>query len=177
MLGAAVPRCCCPEFSSRLYRYEMEKQQLPQLLSYQNEDILSRFLDMYEVDQEEARDIFQETKKFLYLSRQPGVFIPDDLLIIDEMWHNFILFTPEYHQFCQTYFNAYLHHIPASKEEKTRRQLARKADMEAFKQEHLMKLGELMSLTYDHLGKETVVKWFQVYPEKYSVNAIKSLRK
>ena len=155
----------------------MEKERLPSLLSYQNENIISRFVDLFAVEEEEARDIFQETRKFLYLSQKPGVFIPDDLLIIDEMWHNFILFTSEYHQFCQTYFNAYLHHIPASKDEKIRRQIARQTDAEKFKQTHLKRLGELMSITYDHLGEETVVKWFREYPEKYSVAAIKSLRK
>ncbi|MEJ7658804.1 MAG: hypothetical protein WKG07_03825 [Hymenobacter sp.] len=46
------------------------------------------------------------------------VFIPDDLLIIDEMWHNFILFTPAYHAFCQAHFQKYLHHVPATKQEK-----------------------------------------------------------
>ena len=51
---------------------------------------------MYNVDQEEAEDILKETLKFLYISQIPETFIPDDLLILDAMWHNMILFTPEY---------------------------------------------------------------------------------
>ena len=75
---------------------------------------------------EEAEAIFTETKKFLYISRQPGVFIPDELLIVDEMWHNFILFTATYQEFCLRYFGIYIHHTPAAKAEKIkhREQLA-----------------------------------------------------
>jgi hypothetical protein len=155
----------------------MNIEQLHKILAYENEDVLSRFMDMYEVDVKEARDLFQETKKFLYLSQLPTVFIPDDLLIIDEMWHNFILFTPQYHEFCKEHFQNYFHHLPASKKEKEERERKRIANPVKAKEEYLEKLKALIEATFDHLGEETVIKWFQIYPEKYSKDVIKSLRK
>ncbi|WP_042501285.1 hypothetical protein [Algibacter lectus] len=81
------------------------ENQLAKLLSFTDENVISRFMDMYDVPQTEAQDILLETLKFLHISQIPGIFIPDDLLIVDEMWHNLILFTPLYHKFSVKYFN------------------------------------------------------------------------
>ncbi|MFT4017544.1 MAG: hypothetical protein QM668_11320 [Agriterribacter sp.] len=151
--------------------------QLQDMLSYRNEDILSRFTDMFEVTGEEAMDIFQETKKFLYVCQVDGVFIPDDLLIVDEMWHNFILFTKEYHAFCNRYFNRYFHHLPASKAEKEEQKRKNLEDPESARSMYLQKLEHVISTVYDHLGEATVIKWFQQYPATYSKENIKLLRK
>ncbi|HTF82257.1 MAG TPA: hypothetical protein VL947_11040 [Cytophagales bacterium] len=155
----------------------MNIEQLEKILAYENDDVLSRFMDMYDMDADEAQDIFLETKKFLYVSQLPTVFIPDDLLIIDEMWHNFILFTPQYHVFCKEHFQGYFHHLPASKKEKKERDKRRIEDPVKAKEEYLEKLKSLIETIFDHLGEETVIKWFQVYPQKYSKDAIKALRK
>ena len=155
----------------------LNPDQLKEILSYNSEDILSRFTDMFEVTNEEALDLFQETKKFLYVCQVDGVFIPDDLLILDEMWHNFILFTKEYHAFCDRYFNRYFHHLPASKKEKADQRFKNLRDPEKAQADYLQKLQHVISTVYDHLGEETVIKWFQVYPETYSKENIKRLRK
>lgn len=150
---------------------------LATLLQYRNEDVLSRFTDLFEVKDEEAEDIFTETKKFLFICRQPGVFIPDELLIVDEMWHNFILFTATYESFCQEYFGGYLHHLPASKAEKLKQLDQVVTDMTGARKVFNEKLARFMGITYDQLGRDTVVKWFQQYPVQYSKPIIKSLRK
>ncbi len=150
---------------------------LTELIQYRNEDVLSRFTDLMDVTDEEAADIFTETKKFLFICRQPGVFIPDELLIVDEMWHNFILFTKEYQDFCAFYFGGYLHHTPATKAAKTQHREELAADAAAVKNTFNEKLARLMSVTYDELGPDTVVKWFQQYPTRYSKQVIKNLRK
>ena len=31
---------------------------------------------------------------------------------VDEVWHQFILFTPQYHKFCKEMLGGYFHHIP-----------------------------------------------------------------
>lgn len=155
----------------------LNSAQLEDILSYNNEDIISRFTDMFEIDEEEAIDIFQETKKFLYVCQVEGVFIPDDLLILDEMWHNFILFTKEYHAFCNKYFNRYFHHLPASKKEKEEQHLKNIQDPEKAHAGYLQKLQHVISTVYDLLGESAVIKWFQVYPVKYSKENIKQLRK
>lgn len=150
---------------------------LTELIQYRNEDVLSRFTDLFDVTDAEAEDIFTETKKFLFISRLPGVFIPDELLIIDEMWHNFILFTKEYQDFCSFYFGKYLHHIPSSKAAKILRQQELASNPEASRKAFNQQLATLLSVTYDELGPDTVIKWFQVYPVQYSKQAIKNLRK
>ena len=86
---------------------------LSDVLSYKNEDVVDRFLTMYDLEHEEAQKIFTETLKWLWLGNKiDGVFIDDSTLIIDEMWHNFILFTQEYEFFCLNNFGRYLHHQP-----------------------------------------------------------------
>ncbi|GAA3945311.1 hypothetical protein [Hymenobacter algoricola] len=150
---------------------------LASLLAYEEPDIVSRFTDLLAVDEDEARDIFQETKKFLYLSQHHPAFIPDDLLILDEMWHNFILFTPLYHTFCQTHFRQYLHHLPATRQEKAQQARLRTEQPEQSRQHYLTRLEALLEATYDHLGEETVRKWFEVYPERYSKAQLLALRK
>jgi len=147
------------------------------VLGYTNEDVLSRFMDMYRVDEEEATDIFQETKKFLYICRLPGIFIPDHLLIIDEMWHNSILFTREYQCFCDRYFGSYIHHLPASKKEKELQIKKNSDDPGKATEEFREKLGIMLNTVYDVLGEETLLKWFKIYPGKYSKVAITALRR
>lgn len=157
---------------------KLNENQLTKLSSFMDENVLSRFMDVYDVSETEAKDILSETLKFLYISQIPGVFIPDDLLILDEMWHNLILFTPLYHKFSKEYLNTpYFHHLPATKEEKEQRKKAMQIDADLAQKEYLKKLEFLLSTTYDYLGAETVEKWFKVYPKKYSKENIKKLRK
>jgi hypothetical protein len=155
----------------------MESPQLAAILAYEDEDVISRFTDLLAVDEAEARDIFQETKKFLYLSHHYPVFIPDDLLILDEMWHNFILFTPGYYAFCQTHFRKFLHHLPATRQQKAEQARQRSLDPVRSQQQYLARLEALLEATYDHLGEDTVRKWFQTYPERYSKARLLALRK
>ena len=156
---------------------ELDIDQLNGLLNYKNEDVISRFLDLFHVTEEEAESIFTETRKFLFICQLKGIFIPDDLLIIDEMWHNFILFTKEYHQYCTHHFGRYFHHLPASKQEKKEQRIKNEVNPIAAKEEYLKKLEHLISTTYDYLGEETVIKWFREYPVIYSKENIKALRK
>jgi hypothetical protein len=155
----------------------MQHDALSAILQYRNEDILSRFTDLFYVTEAEAEDIFTETKKFLFICRQPGVFIPDELLIVDEMWHNFILFTATYQEFCNRFFGGYLHHLPASKADKMQQREQVAADVTATRKAFSEKLARLMSIVFDQLGRDTVIKWFHQYPQQYSKQAIKNLRK
>jgi len=88
--------------------------QLNKILQYKNDKVINRFLKMYDVNQQEAEDIFQELLKFLYLSAitenkrkqdetVPSLGITFQMLIIDEIWHAFILNTRDYQDFCDTY--------------------------------------------------------------------------
>jgi tRNA uridine 5-carbamoylmethylation protein Kti12 len=154
---------------------------LDEVLAYQGEDIVDRFLHKYEVTLQEAEELFMETKKFLYLCitapKGQKVVITDDLSIIDEMWHNFILFTREYHDFCQRFAGYYIHHVPTTKAERESFHRKKRESPEKAIEEVLQATEDMMGLTYDQLGEETVIKWFQEYPEKYSPEIISKMLK
>lgn len=157
---------------------KLNENQLTKLLSFTDVNVISRFMDTYDVPENEVEDILSETLKFLYISQIPGIFIPDDLLIIDEMWHNLILFTPLYHKFSEEYMNTpYFHHLPATKAEKDQKKEELKVSHDTSRENYLKKLEFLLSTTYDYFGEETVEKWFELYPKKYSKENIKNLKK
>jgi len=147
-----------------------------ELLQYQNEDVVSRFTGIFRIEEGEAEDIFQETKKFLSIGRMEGVFINEDLLIIDEMWHNFILFTRDYEEFCTRCFGLFLHHTPTSKTEKEKfRKMLVSSPKEA--EDTMEQMNQtFMEIVYDELGEKTAMKWFGLYPEKYTRAYLNSIR-
>lgn len=71
---------------------------------------------------------------------------------IDEMWHEFILFTQDYMDFCQQYFGEYLHHLPNLP-----------VTMPLTPEQTEQEVDKLLSYVYDHLGEETVRVWFASY--------------
>lgn len=53
-----------------------------------------------------------EVLKFLFLcSRSPNTLTPSKL--IDDIWHEFILFTRSYQSFCEQHLNRFIHHQPS----------------------------------------------------------------
>jgi hypothetical protein len=64
---------------------------------------------------EEARALFAEFKKYLWL-----VSVDDSVdwkmysLRVDEVWHQFVLFTREYIDFCMQFFHLYVQHNPSN---------------------------------------------------------------
>jgi hypothetical protein len=138
---------------------------LSQVLAYQNDAIVHKFCEGWPVDFDEANGIFHETKKWLWFcasSSAPSspfqnATITDELRIIDEMWHTFILFTREYDEFCTRYFGAFIHHAPTTKDEKET------FDRDAF----LAHKREQYSVVYDLLGADTLSLWYLGYKERY----------
>jgi len=146
--------------------------ELKDILNYQNEDVIDRFVMLYDVEYSEASKIFRETLKWLWLGNKvDGVFIDDSTLIIDEMWHNFILFTQDYGAFCMNNFGRYLHHQPEKRKKQDWYDVPFNID------EHKDKLEKLYEGVYDHLGEETLLTWFEEFPETYSKEKIKKLRR
>lgn len=98
---------------------------------------------------EEASELIQETKRFLFLVSsvitQP---VPVYSTRIDETWHQFILFTREYAEFCQRLTGHYLHHTPAESGEPTEPALT----LPQFAQEYSRWFGVLPAVWNDSLG-------------------------
>ena len=57
---------------------------------------------------------FEELKKYLWMGRFGNLdeSVPMFSKTIDAIWHEWILFTREYTDFCQNYFGQYMHHTP-----------------------------------------------------------------
>ena len=64
---------------------------------------------------EEAEALFAETKKYLILSHADrDISWNMYSRRVDEAWHQFVLFTRQYVEFCLTYFGEYIHHSPSN---------------------------------------------------------------
>ncbi|MBX4209462.1 hypothetical protein KW799_02120 [Candidatus Parcubacteria bacterium] len=87
-------------------------------MAYQNEGLVARLQRKLELTPEQATALFEDTKRFLYicgLAPTGSGFSPTP--IIDEGWHNFILFTKDYEEFCLQFFDRFIHHVPKNKAE------------------------------------------------------------
>ncbi|WP_203790948.1 hypothetical protein [Paractinoplanes rishiriensis] len=51
---------------------------------------------------------------FRLAARQPKARLAMPSMIVDDMWHELVLHTRDYEQFCQTAFVSFLHHTPES---------------------------------------------------------------
>ncbi|WP_186647030.1 hypothetical protein [Fluviispira vulneris] len=141
-----------------------KRKSLSEVLKYYNKKIIERFIqENPSISFKESEEIFTETLKWLSLYNESiidekinfNLFIYSDSIIIDEKWHNFILFTKYYHSFCEEYFGRYIHHIPVIDNDN------KDSDIET-------KLSELYGYIYDKLGEETLNLWFREFPEKYN---------
>ncbi|MEP1740098.1 MAG: hypothetical protein ABJI60_12475 [Kangiellaceae bacterium] len=157
---------------------------LDDIINYQNDDVLYRFTKNYDVSFNEANDIFIETKKWLWLGFQKeeilsfgidSVLIDNSLSIIDTMWHNFILFTKDYTDFCHHYFGSYIHHVPTVKPKQS--SSGTEKSIEQIEQQIVNTLRPQYQLVFALLGENTFVKWYRTYPEKYSPPKLKKLRR
>lgn len=77
------------------------------------EFLIEKYCREYDCSEEEARAIFEDTKRFLVagelLDRSLAPSLP-----VDNMWHGWILFTMDYHDFCSK-LGGYVHHRPIPK--------------------------------------------------------------
>lgn len=143
---------------------------LAQLLNYQNKNVLERYAMDYPNNRFTAKEAFEELMKFIWLSlkhKSEKLCAPQNAQLdfvcgmhsemgdIDDMWHTFLLFTKEYALFCKEYLGVFFHHSPTSNEEK----------MAMTQQDFARDCSKFLSFVYDHLGEETVRKWFGVLAE------------
>jgi hypothetical protein len=63
-------------------------------------------------DTAHAELLFLEVKKYLFVASGYDGRMPMTSSLVDAAWHQFILYTTEYREFCQAVFGAYQHHSP-----------------------------------------------------------------
>lgn len=149
---------------------------LEEVLSYNNSDIPARFIKHYGVSQEEAQLLFDDVKRWLWLANKVNaegvnntVTVDQSIIVIDEMWHNFVLFTREYVGFCQKYFGRYMHHAPFAESEKKQMEEKFNSMTTAEKKTYLMDQKRWQyEYIYDELGEDTFIRWYKEYPKKFT---------
>ncbi|MCZ0987456.1 glycine-rich domain-containing protein [Streptomyces diastatochromogenes] len=63
----------------------------------------------------EAELLFREVKRYFVMAHEdPGRSWQMHSLRVDEVWHQFILFTTEYEAYCRRFFGRYVHHAPSN---------------------------------------------------------------
>ena len=147
---------------------------------YRNDDVIEKFIDEFKVTKEEASEIFSETLKFLYFAHighsiGQNAIITESTLIIDKMWHVFILFTKEYTNFCEKYFGRYLHHQPNTKSLVESRRALTGEEQERRVCEIGIRLETQLKNIAKFLGEETIRKWYFDFETRYSIDQLNSL--
>ncbi|MBA2709560.1 MAG: hypothetical protein H0U57_03085 [Tatlockia sp.] len=137
-----------------LRKLAVVRPKLSELKGYKNSKVLTYFLQKNsEISLEMGQELFDDLLRWMYLSAQrkmesklTKLFGP--LLILDELWHIFILHTRDYIDFCNHYFGEYFHH-----------------DVEPIGFEELLEENELEDYLKDcfkYLGSEWVERRFSL---------------
>lgn len=140
---------------------------LEELLQYKNPAVLKLYQQNYPDNTLSADIAFEETLKYLWLLKKHTMefddhrhndhfptecFMPRSMREVDEMWHEFILFTKDYTDFCMHYFGEYIHHLPNIFDNIPLPRDVVEKDTE-----------KLLAYIYEHLGEQTVRTWFASY--------------
>ncbi len=92
---------------------------------------------------DEGEALFAEAKKYLILS-----YVDSDVswnmysTRVDEAWHQFVLFTSQYADFCHRYFGEYLHHNPSNAPKVAGRPELKPSTFEGFRARYESFFGE-----------------------------------
>ncbi|KTD05617.1 hypothetical protein Lgor_0102 [Fluoribacter gormanii] len=125
---------------------------LSELLAYKNETVVNYFCHHHpDCSEQEGQDLFADLLAWMWLNMQrqklgKKTYLFGPLLILDELWHTFILHTRDYVDFSIRYFDTYFHH-----------------DVEPSGKEHIIEEEELTDYLQDcftYLGSEWVARRF-----------------
>lgn len=140
--------------------------ELNHLLQYKNPRIIARYQKDHPNNKLSAEEALTEILKYFWVSQKHKLdcqanpnneelkftcAIHAEMHEIDDMWHTFLLFTHDYHDFCMQYFGKFIHHDPNTE--------TAPPDEKKFETD----FERYLSYIYDNLGEETVCKWFAEY--------------
>ncbi|HET7500357.1 MAG TPA: hypothetical protein VFK02_05115 [Kofleriaceae bacterium] len=155
---------------------------LDEVLAYKNPKVIWRFQDKFALAARDAKDLFRETLRWLWAcatSRAlggPALHIRHSMTLLDEMWHEFILFTQDYTEFCDRYLGGYIHHQPATRLEKQAFRRGYRRHPARMREQEEASLVEQFRFLRDHVGERVLEKWIRGYRAKYTPARINELR-
>lgn len=155
-----------------MHRYSLES-----VLAHQDAVVVARFTDEFDVTIADAQEVFDETRRWVWLcaearaDRNQGLTVPPlmidrFLLFIDEGWHNWILHTRAYRTFCDREFGFYVDHNPTPKPVKDTKKTLLDERGEVFAETLSQREGQY-SYIFDKLGGDTLERWYSTLAEKY----------
>lgn len=131
---------------------EAERVSPHDALGYEAPFLIEKLLREGIVDTpEEGEALFHEVKRYLVLAHVDRSFTFDmHSLRVDGVWHQFILYTVEYSDFCRRFFGRYLHHSPSNAPEARSAPRAPVASFEKFRERYEKLFGAaLPGVWYD----------------------------
>lgn len=148
---------------------------LESILEDVDEKVLNKFRTLYDIPQSDAMEIATETNRWLWLNarlkhdKKTGVtgiphrlLIHEGMVIIDEYWHTYILDTRLYRTFCQDKLGFFIDHSPSSP---------------GFQLPNQEETELQLNYIWDVLGEDTITKWYEEYPTRYSAEILAKLQK
>ncbi len=120
-------------------------------LNYTNPRVVAYFSHHHEINKSKSKVLFSDLMGWLWLNVQrkqqdKKTYLFGPLLILDEMWHAFILHTRDYYEFSSKFYGSYLHH-----------------DIEPIGQEYELNeeaFQDFLHECFEHLGEEWVARRF-----------------
>lgn len=88
-----------------------QKAAVARALAYQHPSLVGRIERKLHLTQKEAEFLFEDMKRFLALAAVTDLPIAPSPAI-DNAWHEFLMYTEDYQQFCRDTVGAYIHHRP-----------------------------------------------------------------
>lgn len=157
---------------------------LADVLTYRNDLVVRRFKKRFDVSQGDADAIFVELLRWLWylastsptLNNPEAHAIDEPLFIIDEMWHEFIVVTQDYTNFCNDMCRRYIHHAPNAGDD-VRAEHEGLGEVKASLAALIGRKRAKYTAIYDVLGKDVFVLWYLDFPQRFSTEVISLMRK
>ena len=89
---------------------------LEQIESFDHPELIRQYASKNGIDSNEAAKQFVELKKFLYHCATSDLACAPSKAI-DNIWHEFILHTRDYQEFCLRFLGTFIHHQPSDRVE------------------------------------------------------------
>ncbi|POA51839.1 MULTISPECIES: hypothetical protein [unclassified Pseudomonas] len=145
---------------------------LQDVLAYRNDALVKTMSKKHGLPIHECQELFIDLKKWIWLigtrDERPFAFpCFQEQWVLDGFWHEFILSTREYTDFCTYYFGHYIHHKPAPDDVQGAGATLIRQDLEHFIDINKGLLEEAMLEVQQKLGREVVIRWYRDIPRQY----------
>ncbi len=88
-------------------------EMIASVVAYKHPELVLRFKRKIELDDVEAEQLFADTKRYLYLCTVADKPLAPPA-VIDKGWHEFLMYTKDYQDFCIKHLGKFVHHTPNS---------------------------------------------------------------